>query len=609
MDRTKVSSIAERGLSPRGERRHYKQKHNPASQQREEYLTFRDIRRITPGLTGCVNEAARFADKDITILITGETGTGKEVMAQAIHAASKRSNGPCIAINCGAIPEKLVGSALFGHVRGAFTGAEDDHRGFFEQADGGTLFLDEIGELPLEQQVQLLRVLDNQKIRPLGSEEERKVNVRIIAATNCDLEEAVKTGKFREDLFYRLNIVRVEMPPLRDRPQDIAPLAQYFAMHFAVKHSRTTPGFTPKAQAFLFQSASIWKGNVRGLRNAIERAVILCRGSCIDVKDMISDGAYSGTRVAPSVSADTASRSTVTEVAGPGVVLPDLSPGDDMGSELRLVDAYGNFRLGEWTAWDLAHFAYGRASGNLTEAARWMHMKPQGLRRVLEEKPATLINPKNPRYRVGYVDRNGLWEPREHIEWQMANAAWEISRHSKSRAAGLLGVSIPVLQHFINITPAMKAAGVGRDSLVYSSMVQPGGYVVSAGQMRRHMVLAALNYTQGRKGDACSLLGMGLMKMNALIEAQPVADDPHFHVRLSDTQTREETELKILKGTLVYTNYNIMHAAGLLGRDREEIKKKCKAGLLGGVGERVLNRDTKAVRGFWRPGGEKKHTP
>ncbi len=232
--------------------------------------------------------ARRVAGHGTTVLITGESGTGKEVIARAIHTMSPRSAGPFVAINCAAIPEQLLESELFGHVRGAFTGATGDRAGLFETAHGGTLLLDEIGDLPVGLQAKLLRVLEDGEIRRVGARESRAVDVRLVAATARDLERAVEQSEFREDLFYRLNVVRLRVPPLRERPDDIAALVTHFARESAesVGHAISV---TPQALARLTGYA--WPGNVRQLRNALERASVLSSSGRLDVDDFLLEGA------------------------------------------------------------------------------------------------------------------------------------------------------------------------------------------------------------------------------------------------------------------------------------------------------------------------------
>ena len=227
---------------------------------------------------------AKIADFKTTVLVTGESGVGKELVARAIHGRGGRRGGPFVAINCGAIPENLLESELFGHKKGAFTDANADRRGLFEEATGGTLFLDEIGELPLNLQVKLLRVLQEETIRRLGDSRDVKVDVRIIAATHRDLTAEVKAGRFREDLFYRINVLAIAIPPLRDRREDIALLIDHFIAKNNIRLGTQIRGLTAEARKLLFEYA--WPGNVRELENTIERAMVLCDSDMLDVGDL-----------------------------------------------------------------------------------------------------------------------------------------------------------------------------------------------------------------------------------------------------------------------------------------------------------------------------------
>ena len=251
---------------------------------REEIRSEHDFREIvgsSAALQEVLDKAERVAPLDSTVLIYGETGTGKELIARAIHDCSKHKNRPLVKLNCSAISAGLVESELFGHKRGAFTGAVERHIGRFELADGGTLFLDEVSELPLETQVKLLRVLQEGEFEPVGSNKTIHVDVRIIAATNRKLEECVAAGRFRSDLFYRLNVFPLELPPLRDRRSDIPQLVSFFLQRFANKFGRTIDAVQNETMDLLMDYP--WPGNIRELQNIIERAVVLAAGPVLRV--------------------------------------------------------------------------------------------------------------------------------------------------------------------------------------------------------------------------------------------------------------------------------------------------------------------------------------
>ena len=229
----------------------------------------------------------KIAPTDATVLITGENGTGKDVLAREIHAHSLRSGKPMVAVDAGAITETLFESELFGHVKGAFTDAHADHVGKFEQADGGTLFLDEIGNIPLHLQAKLLRVIQNRSVVRVGGSQATPVNIRLICATNMDLEQLVREGRFREDLYYRINTVHIVLPALRERKEDIVPLAQLFLERFAEKYHRPLTGLDESAKAVL--EGARWNGNIRELQNVIEKAVILSEAKNLTAKDLQTD--------------------------------------------------------------------------------------------------------------------------------------------------------------------------------------------------------------------------------------------------------------------------------------------------------------------------------
>jgi transcriptional regulator with PAS, ATPase and Fis domain len=227
----------------------------------------------------------RVADTTCTILITGESGTGKELVARAVHKTSPRAEAPFVAVNCGAIPEALLESELFGHARGAFTGAHQAKLGRIAMAQGGTLFLDEIGEMPMALQVKLLRILQSREYSPVGDNRVMKADVRIVAATNVNLENAVQAGAFREDLYYRLNVIHVAVPSLRERPEDVPLLVHHFLARAKEKLGRTNVMSVSRAAAQLLAEYH-WPGNVRELENTIERAVLLCNSETIEPKDL-----------------------------------------------------------------------------------------------------------------------------------------------------------------------------------------------------------------------------------------------------------------------------------------------------------------------------------
>jgi DNA-binding NtrC family response regulator len=226
----------------------------------------------------------RIAPSDVSVLITGESGTGKEVVADLIHTLSRRSKGPFIKINCAALPRELIESELFGSVKGAFTGAQGDREGLFRQAEGGTLLLDEISEMPIDTQSKLLRVLQEKEVRPVGGRVSYKTDCRILAATNRLVEEAIKDGKLREDLYYRISAISIPLPALRDRREDVLPLARACLARFAAQAGRTITDFTPAAAERLREYD--WPGNVRQLQNEIQRAVLMCENSLVDARDL-----------------------------------------------------------------------------------------------------------------------------------------------------------------------------------------------------------------------------------------------------------------------------------------------------------------------------------
>jgi two-component system, NtrC family, response regulator HydG len=238
----------------------------------------------SPAFRAMMDTLKQAAPSTATVLLLGESGTGKELAARALHESSNRARGPFVAVNCAALPESILEAELFGVERGAYTGAVARREGRFERANGGTLFLDEVGEMPLSAQVKLLRVLQEGEIERLGGTQTVKVDVRLVAATNKDLQREVAEGRFREDLYYRLNVVEVRIPPLAARREDIPLLADAFLRRYSAKNGKALRGFSPEALGVLEQYA--WPGNVRELEHAVERAVVLARGEVLEVGDL-----------------------------------------------------------------------------------------------------------------------------------------------------------------------------------------------------------------------------------------------------------------------------------------------------------------------------------
>jgi two-component system, NtrC family, response regulator HydG len=296
------------------------------------------------------------------ILILGESGTGKELVAHAIHRASPRSRRPFLAVNCSALAESLLESELFGHVRGAFTGAEVGKTGLFEAANGGTLMLDEIGEAPASVQAKLLRVLQEGEVKPVGSTKNVQVDVRVVAATNVDLEQAVRAGRFREDLYYRLNVLAIRVPALRERREDVAALAFHFLARIAAQLGREVRELSPDAQAAL--TAWHWPGNVRELENAIERAVILGRGHRIELADLPDAMVAAYHRAGALASAS----------PPPGEIAPyaEAKARAILAFERRYVETL-----------------LGRAQGNISEAARLAGLDRSNFKRILRKTVKT----------------------------------------------------------------------------------------------------------------------------------------------------------------------------------------------------------------------------
>jgi DNA-binding NtrC family response regulator len=351
-------------------------------------MTFADMVGTSPAMTLVKRLGERAAKSGIPILITGESGVGKEVIARSVHGASDRAGKPFVAVNCGALPENLVESILFGHEKGSFTGATDKHLGKFQEANGGTMFLDEIGELPLDMQVKLLRVLQEGEVDPIGSKRSVKVDVRIVSATNRDLAQAVKDGRFREDLFYRLNVFPIEAPSLRDRREDVPALVEHFVRRFNVEEGKRVQGASPETLQLL--TAYDWPGNVRQLENSVYRAIVLADAPFLQAYDF---PAISG--VLPPIEALPAAP---VQHASPPATLPSaselLAQAGSQDSPVRVLDERGHLRTLEEIERDLIQLAIEIYSGHMSEVARrlgigrstlYRKVREQGLEGALDE--------------------------------------------------------------------------------------------------------------------------------------------------------------------------------------------------------------------------------
>ncbi|NBW06851.1 MAG: sigma-54-dependent Fis family transcriptional regulator [Caulobacteraceae bacterium] len=329
---------------------------------------------------------ARAAKSSIPVLITGESGVGKEVIARALHGASDRSGKPFVAVNCGALPANLVESILFGHEKGAFTGAHDKHLGKFQEANGGTLFLDEIGELPLDMQVKLLRALQEGEVDPVGAKRSVKVDVRIVSATNRDPAQQVKEGAFREDLYYRLNVFPIEAPALRERREDIPALVDHFIGRFNAEEGKRVAGASAETMALL--SAFDWPGNVRQLENSVYRALVLADAPYLQPHDF---PAISGVAM-PLAQAEGAAPAPVSIGEAPSGLSVELPPLPDQ--PIRILDDRGHLRTLEDIERDLIQHAIEVYAGHMSEIARrlgigrstlYRKVREQGLEGALKE--------------------------------------------------------------------------------------------------------------------------------------------------------------------------------------------------------------------------------
>ncbi len=359
-----------------------------AKRSRDGTLTFSDIVSRAPAMRNVLHQAAKAATSNIPALIEGESGTGKELIARAIHGSSERRAKPFVAVNCGALPENLVESVLFGHEKGAFTGATEKHTGKFAEADGGTLFLDEIGELPLAAQVKLLRALQEGEIEPVGARKTVKVDVRIVSATNRDLIAEVKAGRFREDLYYRLQVYPVTVPPLRTRPEDIPDLARFFVARFAAEEGKRVRGISAEAMAMLTQFA--WPGNVRQLENAIFRAVVMAEGDEIGVGELpqiatlLAQQPHNAVNKIVSIVPD--SNPSPSWVGTSNDPAPPMAATGltNAAASLTLIGAHGDIRPMDELEKEIIRFAIAHYRGQMSEVARRLQIGRSTLYRKLE---------------------------------------------------------------------------------------------------------------------------------------------------------------------------------------------------------------------------------
>jgi DNA-binding NtrC family response regulator len=349
---------------------------------REGRLTFSDIITRSEAMTSVLRTAHKAASSTIPVLIEGESGVGKELFARAIHGSGERKAKPFIAVNCGAIPDNLVESILFGHEKGAFTGATERHMGKFVEATGGTLFLDEVGELPLAAQVKLLRALQEGTVEAVGGRKPVKVDVRIISATNRKLLDLVKNGRFREDLFYRLHVLPLTIPPLRMRREDIPHLLRHFLARFAAEENRTMTSISGEAMAHLAQLE--WPGNIRQLENAVYRAVVMSEGDQLGLMDFPQAAHPSAAPDAPGLQAEPL-------IVGPSTA-PTMVSGNEIpiaplpaGGSLSMLTSTGEVRPLEEMENEIIRFAISHYRGQMSEVARRLKIGRSTLYRKLDE--------------------------------------------------------------------------------------------------------------------------------------------------------------------------------------------------------------------------------
>jgi DNA-binding NtrC family response regulator len=332
-------------------------------------LSFDDLIASSPAMGNVLRLGRRGAQSTIPILIEGESGVGKEMIARAIQGESERRGKSFVAVNCGAIPENLVESILFGHEKGAFTGASAKHIGKFQEADNGTLFLDEVAELPLDMQVKLLRAIQEGEIDPVGSRRPTKVNIRLISATNRNMIEMVKAGQFREDLYYRLNVFPIMVPPLRERKEDIAALVEHFITRFSAEEGRKVHGIDPIATEML--KAYAWPGNVRQLENTVFRAIVLCEGDILQIEDFPQIAALvEGYEIKIPTAPILAPKPAAVQIANPFAGSNGATVSDGMAYGIPVVTDGGHIRKLEEVEADMIRLALHRYRGQMSEVAR-----------------------------------------------------------------------------------------------------------------------------------------------------------------------------------------------------------------------------------------------
>ncbi len=356
---------------------------------RDGTLSLADVITRSPAMTPVLKAAEKTAASDIPVLLDGESGVGKELMARAIHGSGDRRAKPFVAVNCGALPEHLIESILFGHEKGAFTGATEKHNGKFVEADGGTLFLDEVGELPQAAQVKLLRALQESEVEPVGSRKTVKVDVRIISATNRDLIAEVKAGRFREDLFYRLHVFPITIPPLRQRPEDIEALARHFVMRIAAEQGKRIRGFDTATLHAL--TAYRWPGNVRQLENAVYRAVVMADGDTIGIGEFPQLAGARGDTMVNVSAPDTAPLMEPSPVYVDGSIslqerMLRLNPSAMTQTQpvLSLTDDHNDVKPLEDIEREVIRFAIEHYRGQMSEVARRLKIGRSTLYRKLE---------------------------------------------------------------------------------------------------------------------------------------------------------------------------------------------------------------------------------